>query len=112
MERICLFCFDPIKENNTRNPIGCQCAIHAHESCIHSWFQQKQQIECPICHTVSIPNPVSYENIQIVFIERNQSREGERRAFQANQKVIALCCCVLLGWSIGLTIVEAVWGHG
>ena len=111
MEATCLFCLDPIKENNTRNPIGCQCAVHAHESCIHAWFQQKQQIECPICHTVSIPNPVSYENIQIVYIERPEVQET-RRYFRANEKAIALCCCVLLGWSIGLTIVEAVWGRG
>ncbi len=110
MEQTCLFCLDPIK-GNTLNPIGCQCTIYAHESCFHTWFQQKQQLECPICHTISMPNLISPENIHVVYVEAPQNTNIQRN-FRNQEKAIALCCCVLLGWSIGLTILELVFGRG
>lgn len=109
MEPICLFCLESIKENSTQNPIGCQCVIRAHASCFRTWFHQKQQLECPICHTVSIPNPVVYDNIHIVYVQSGESRNTERR-MRKHERAMAMCCCILLGWSIGLTILEAVWG--
>jgi E3 ubiquitin-protein ligase DOA10 len=114
MQQTCLFCLDPIKEN-TLNPIGCQCTIYAHQSCFHLWFQQKQQLECPICHTIAIPNPLSYENVRVVYVESPEQRTMERniqRRFRNQEKAIAMCCCVLFGWSIGLTILELVFGKG
>jgi hypothetical protein len=111
MEHNCLFCLEPVKESTTLNPIGCQCAIHAHEACFHTWFQQKQQLECPICHTVSIPNPVPFDNIHIVYVQAPQERDMQRRV-RNHEKAVAMCCCILLGWSIGLGILEVVFGKG
>jgi hypothetical protein len=110
MESICLFCLDPIKENRTPNPIGCQCSIHAHQACFQTWFHQKQQLECPICHTVSIPNPVVHENIHIVYVQSSEPRDFQQRV-RNHEKAIGMCCCILLGWSIGLAILEVAWGH-
>jgi hypothetical protein len=35
-----------------------------------------------------------------------------QRRFRNQEKAIAMCCCVLFGWSIGLTILELVFGRG
>jgi hypothetical protein len=108
MSTFCLFCLEEIQGTPTPNPIGCPCKIQAHESCFHAWFQQKQSIECPICHTVSIPTPFQYENLHIVFVERRGDPEARRRV-RNNKKAVAVCCCLLLGWTVGLTILEAVY---
>lgn len=107
MNLVCLFCLEEIQGNPTSNPIGCRCKIQAHESCFHHWFEQKQSYECPICHTVSVPTPIHHENIRIVVIERQQARE--ERNNRTNQKAVAVCCCLLIGWSVGLTILDAIY---
>lgn len=51
-----MFCLDTVKGLDVcKNPIGCSCQFLCHTTCLHSWFEHKQQRECPICHTVSIP---------------------------------------------------------
>jgi hypothetical protein len=110
MEKPCLFCLESIKENPAPNPIGCQCKIQAHEKCFHVWFEEKQQMECPICHTVSVPNHIVNETIHVVYMNtyrERQREEGER--YRRNEKCMGLCCFVLLGWTIGLTILELVY---
>lgn len=102
MDESCIFCLDPLKQNPTSNPFGCSCKILAHESCLHAWFHQKQNIECPICHTVRTENPV------VVYVEVPMEQE-ERRSFRRNEKAIAACCCILIGWAISLTIIDLVF---
>lgn len=102
MEENCLFCLESIRGNPTVNPPGCSCKIQAHESCLHAWFTQKQQLECPICHTVATPNPI------VILIENRQLIE-EENLFQRNQKLVAACCCVLMFWAISLTLLDRVF---
>ena len=107
----CLFCLEPVDTQVVTNPIGCACRISAHANCFHEWFEQKQQMECPICHTVAIPNRIAYENIHVVYI--NTTDVGRRqRQMRSQDKAALFCCCVLFGWSIGLTILETVFGKG
>lgn len=108
MKSTCLFCLEDIEGTPAANPIGCRCKILAHESCFTLWFQQKQSLECPICHTVSVPTPFHHENLHVVFI-REERRDNEEAHYRTNQKAIAMCCCLLLGWTIGLTILEAIY---
>ena len=108
MQPSCLFCLEPVEKNGLGNPIGCSCTIQAHAACFDQWFHQKQQLECPICHTVSIPNAVAVENIRIVFVDATRERQTEQTRFRGHEKAAAFCCCLLLGWSIGLTIIDLV----
>jgi hypothetical protein len=108
MQPSCLFCLEPVQKDKLTNPIGCHCQIIAHRSCFEQWFQQKQQMECPICHTVSIPNQVAVDNIRIVFIDTSNT-EARQRRFRGHEKAVAFCCCLLMGWGIGLTILDIVY---
>lgn len=108
MQPPCLFCLEPVEKQPISNPIGCHCKISSHTSCFEQWFQQKQQMECPICHTVSIPNQVAVENIRIVFVDNSNTERRERR-YRGHEKAVAFCCCLLMGWAIGLTILDLVF---
>lgn len=111
MEQPCLFCFESVEEKDKmNNPIGCLCKIAAHKLCFDQWFQQKQQMECPICHCISIPNPINLETIRVVYIDTTSMRERED-IYSRNQKAVGFCCCFLLGWAIGLSILNAVYFH-
>jgi hypothetical protein len=110
MEASCLFCLEPVKQDSIQNPIGCQCRIVAHTQCFNAWYQQKQQLECPICHTLAIPNAVHVDNIRIVFVDTSQRSESQRR-FRGHEKAVAFCCCLLMGWAIGFTIIDLIASH-
>jgi hypothetical protein len=104
----CLFCLENVDKNNSlQNPIGCHCSIIAHKQCFQTWFDQKQQMECPICHTLALPNPVVIDDIHIVYIDTTMVQEHRRR-YRGHEKAIAFCCCTLLGWAIGISVIEAV----
>lgn len=103
----CLFCLELMTENKTRNPIGCACKLSAHKQCIETWFQQKNQMECPICHTIAIPNRMMLENFQIVYIDMTAERRREER-FRNHEKAAAFCCCLLLGWALGFTVIDLI----
>ena len=103
-----MFCLDPVKSSEVAfNPIGCSCQFKSHGTCLHEWFEEKRQYECPICHTISIPNPTQQQVVRIVYIEgipRNNSLVDER-----HQKCIGFCCLTLFGWAVILTILDLVF---
>jgi hypothetical protein len=110
----CLFCLEPVRENHTVNPPGCSCKIVAHEACIHTWYSQKQSLECPICHTVVIENPIPLFEIneainQVIQERRINQAIQERRINQANQKVVAGCCFIIMAWVTSLSILEYIY---
>lgn len=109
MEPSCLFCLEQIKENRMMNPIGCQCTLQAHTHCFEQWFQQKNQMECPICHTVSVPNRMVMDTVHVVYIQTPQV--VRQNPMVGHEKAAAFCCCLLLGWPVGITILNMVMGH-
>lgn len=96
-----------MQRENSINPIGCRCKVHAHTQCFDAWFAQKNQLECPICHTVSVSNRILHDNIHVVYINTTEAQERDRR-YNQHQKVAGFCCLMILGWSIGLTILDLV----
>lgn len=106
METPCLFCLEQIKENVMNNPIGCTCKLQAHKHCFEQWFQQKNQMECPICHCITTPNPI----VHVVYIEEPQ-QDLRVNPIVRHEKAAAFCCCLLLGWAFGITILNMVQGH-
>ena len=106
----CLFCLESVEKDPMNNPIGCHCKIVAHKECFQEWFDQKHQMECPICHTLAIPNPVVLDDIRIVFVDMTREQEDTRR-YKNHEKAIAFCCCTLLGWAVGISIIESLLAH-
>lgn len=104
----CLFCLEPVDDEAISNPIGCSCRIEAHKSCFEGWVTTKQHMECPICHTVSFPNRVPESDIAVVFVNMTPAIERRQR-FKAKEQVAMFCCCLLLGWSIGVSVIEALF---
>lgn len=107
---LCLFCLEEIKENQgCPNLIGCGCEINCHPVCLEVWFQQKQQMECPICHVVRQVNPVHRveppREFVIVHVQGPQNTE-HARTLRGQEKCVAFCCLSLLFWWIGALILE------
>ena len=106
-----MFCLESVKSVELAfNPIGCPCQFKSHGACLHAWFEEKHQYECPICHTVSVPNPVQ-PVYQIVYVQRD---EPVNRSFyplipQRHQQCVGVCCLGFLLWWLALTIIELIF---
>lgn len=101
-----MFCLEVVKSNEQAfNPIGCQCHFISHGSCLHSWFEQKHQYECPICHAVCLISPI--QPPVIVYIDRE--RQPERSDISRRQKqCMSICCLGVLFWALFMTVIEYV----
>lgn len=107
MESSCLFCLEAIHEAFPPNPIGCPCKIQAHKQCFDAWFVQKNQMECPICHTIAIPNQIQNNTIHVVYVDTTHI-QPRRRDENQQKKAAVFCCLLLMGWSIGMTVVDLI----
>ena len=107
MNQSCLFCLEAVEKEGQENPIGCHCKIIAHTGCFKQWFEQKQQMECPICHSVSVPNRITLDNIHVVYI--NMAEPRRNRLMNGHEKAVGFCCCLLMGWAVGLTILDLIF---
>jgi E3 ubiquitin-protein ligase DOA10 len=108
MEESCLFCLEPVKSTEgSVNPVGCSCQLKSHGTCLQEWFEQKQQYECPICHTVSTPNP-SQPVYHVVYVQQDVPIHNPM-IDPRHQKCIAVCCLSLMGWTVILTILDLIF---
>ncbi len=116
MEETCMFCLDTLKQNEQAlNPIGCQCEFKSHGQCLQVWFEQKQQYECPICHTVVNVNPIP-TTIQVVYVRQEPEAQAEterrmtqRQITERQQKCVGVCCLMLIIWSTTLVILDFIF---
>lgn len=102
MEPTCLFCLEPIKDNLVQNPIGCSCKILVHPQCFQQWCHQKQQLECPVCHTVVQTNP----HIVYVIAPAPEVPSDFMNTIRRHDKCLGFCCCGLLLWFVALSILS------
>lgn len=107
MEQSCLFCLEVIKEPPLSNPVGCECKIQTHTTCIEKWFQEKQQLECPICHKspadnmiISMPIQNMLQTVQMTHVDLREARNRK------HTRIIGLCACLSLGWGLGFLIID------
>ena len=105
---LCLFCLEELKEvEDCRNVVGCGCEIHSHASCLQDWFHQKQQLECPICHAVSVPNPVQPVQPEIIIVHvQDPEQQDQIRRLRSQEKCVGYCCLTILFWWIAGLIFE------
>jgi hypothetical protein len=105
---LCLFCLEELKEReDIQNIVGCRCEIHAHSLCLQGWFQQKQQLECPICHAVSVPNPIQLVRPEVIVVHvQDPEQQGQIRRLRSQEKCVGFCCLTILFWWIGAMILE------
>lgn len=120
MAETCMFCLDEIKSTEVAfNPIGCSCQFKSHGSCLQSWFEEKNQYECPICHTVavpnadfvSVPNPLQRHIVQVVYVQNPRQEETNGRITRAQQRCIAICCVGWIFWSLFITLLDMFWNR-
>ncbi len=104
-----MFCLEPVKTNELAfNPIGCQCQFKSHGTCLQAWFHEKQNYECPICHTVAVPvNPLPV--VQYVYVRETEEYQQESRITERQKKFVLCCCFVWLFWSLFLSLFELYW---
>jgi hypothetical protein len=109
-EPVCLFCLEDIKESHgCPNVVGCGCEVKCHSSCLQAWFEQKNQMECPICHHVTVMNPANYVEPPPAYVlvhvqmVRNQERISR---IQGHEKCFGFCCLTVLLWWILALIFE------
>ena len=118
MAETCMFCLDEVKSTEVAfNPIGCQCEFKSHGPCLQSWFEQKGQYECPICHTVSIPSPVQQPPIQqvpvqVIYVQNPTPTIDlqERCITRGQERCLSACCLGFLFWSVFVTVWD-MFGH-
>lgn len=107
---LCLFCLDEMKENQScPNLIGCECEVNCHPSCLQDWFQQKQQMECPICHVVLAANPlhrIEPPREYVIVRLQNIEHQEHRNRIRLQDKCIGFCCLTILLWWIGGLVLE------
>lgn len=64
----CMFCLEIEKQDDEVIPLvfnqysngTCTCRIYTHLSCWISYTTHKGHVECPICHTVVVQQPIGY----------------------------------------------------
>ena len=112
MAETCMFCLDELKTNEIAfNPIGCNCQFKSHGSCLQSWFEQKSQYECPICHAVSVTNPLPNQApvIQVVYVQNPREQREEGRITRGQQQCLAACCVGWIFWSLFISLFDMFW---
>ena len=110
MEKSCLFCLESVKESDQiPNVVGCDCELVCHASCMQNWFETKHQLECPVCHAVSVPNMAFHRDgehiITVVHVTQRQ-RDEELRAYRMNEKCIGFCCLSLILWGVAANLIS------
>jgi hypothetical protein len=109
MDQQCVFCLETLKSTEAvLNPIGCSCSFPSHGPCLQTWFEQKNQYECPICHAVSIPNVVAQPPQQIVYVVRVR-RPIYELVMADQQRCAAICCFGVMIWFVVLTTVSLLF---
>ena len=106
---LCLFCLEETKSGELQtNPVGCGCQIHYHATCLSEWYEQQNQIKCPICHRVTVPNPIiASRQREIVIIHVQDPQQAEQiRTFRSQEKCVGVCCLSLLFWWAFSLIIE------
>jgi hypothetical protein len=78
MEQTCLFCLESAKQSMIQNPISCECTIAGHRKCFEQWFESKGHMECPICHTITFPNPIRAPQVFVVYMNQDTNLSSRK----------------------------------
>ncbi len=104
-----MFCLEPVKSTEMAfNPIGCPCLYKSHGNCLHAWFEEKQQYECPICHTLSIPNPAQQQIVRIVYIQNPEIPHNNPLVARPYRRCVGISCMILFLTILILTLIDII----
>ena len=79
MANVCLLCLDPVPSLTALNRVQCACELTVHDACLQKWYETKSQIECPICHKVSVPLEPTVVTVVTVFpVEVSNNRSNNK----------------------------------
>ena len=75
-----------------QNPVPCECRIVGHRECFEEWIESKGQIECPICHTITFPNPIYPPGFYVVYVRQDTNLSSRRAKILIATFLIFLTC--------------------
>lgn len=97
-EEPCIICLNE-KNSYQMRGLDCDCKYYIHQSCHIEYTNNKQKIECPICHTVSMDNPFLPQ--RIVHVKREDPQDST-----------CVKCCVgsCFCYFVAVAILGAIFG--
>ena len=98
MKENCIICLEPTHAQKPADLI-CQCKVVVHSKCWKTYLQQKGQAECPICHQVTLKNPL--EVAMSPTVEAYVERVRQERMPKDCAKMCG-CCFVLECLVVGI----------
>lgn len=101
----CLFCLEWNAKQIKKS--SCSCRIYSHEACWKLYEEKKACIECPICHTITEPNPLELamgSSLQQKIVVHSGQRDREMDTCQKG----CFCCCLYYFCACG--ILSAIFG--
>ena len=109
MSNSCLFCLESAGTVSFQSPVPCSCRLVGHQKCFETWFETKGQIECPICHTISFPNPLRETTVRVIYIN---TRPLEQYWYRKKQVIVFLAFLVFLVASSSVMITYIAFSFG
>jgi hypothetical protein len=92
-----MFCLEELQNEKAENPIGCRCHYSSHGSCLQKWFEEKNQYECPICHCISVPNPMLHQDpVQPIYHTIYIEHIPQGRIHNCEKKTFLFMCLIFL----------------
>ena len=107
----CLICLDDVGDISKRHShLACKCNVSVHTHCWMQYVKTKNgTLECPLCHIITIVNPILPASITGLQKEVSVQANDEN-LYSQNRTCINSCICGCLTWWIGAITVGALFG--
>ena len=108
----CLICLDDKGDISTKHThLACKCKVPVHTHCWMQYVKTKNgQLECPICHVLTIRNPILPASItglpKEIYIPRHSVQDEQVTTDRCVGKL--LCCCAV-SW-VGSIAIGVLFG--
>jgi hypothetical protein len=112
----CIICLDDNGDISTKHThLGCKCKVPVHMHCWMQYVKTKNgQLECPICHVLTIRNPILPASItglpKDIYIPRSEVVPPEEDRWMSRDRCVGkIMCCCILSW-VGTISVGVLFG--
>jgi hypothetical protein len=106
---VCIICLSEDGLISSRNAhLGCKCKVPVHSECWWKYIQSKKgSMECPICHVITLGNPIL--SASITGMPKNVMIRPSISSDEQNNTTGKCICGCLATW-IATAIVAAILG--
>ena len=119
---ICIICLEKINKEDDIVNVCVKCNIEAHNSCLTTWYTQKQKKVCPICLNTEdyylksliydendsneVENEIEYEENS--YLNNSDNEDEALIEYNRKHKNIIIMCIILIGCFIVFFIICVV----